>query len=80
MKVLGYGWIKSGETLSSAMSQYGVDRIVIKDGQSLTENQKILLDSFQDVKKDVKKSLEEKAIRRSAKPRIFRVVLEEVES
>jgi hypothetical protein len=79
MKVLGYGWIKAGDTLNKAMEQYGVAKIVIKDDSELTENQKILLDSINDVKKDVKKSLQEKEIRKSAKPRYFRVILEEVE-
>lgn len=79
MKVLGYGWIKSGDTLNKALETYGVTKMVLKEGE-LTENQKILLDSISDVKKDVKKSLTEKDIRKSAKPRYFRVILEEVDN
>ncbi len=74
MKVLGYGWIKSGDTLKKALEQYGVkDGIVKSDGKEL-------LASIGEVKKDVQKTLEEKEMRKSAKPRYFRLILEEIES
>jgi hypothetical protein len=75
MKVLGYGWIKSGDTLKKALEQYGVKDGVIQEGKG-----KELLASIGDVRKDVQKSLEEKEMRKSAKPRYFRLILEEVES
>lgn len=75
MKVLGYGWVKSGDTLKKALEDYGVNNIS-KEGQE----GKVLLESITDVKKDVKQSYAKKHVRKSAKPRFFRVILEEIET
>lgn len=75
MKVLGYGWVKSGDTLKKALEDYGVNK-TSKDNPEA----KALLESITDVKKDVKQSFAKKHVRKSAKPRFFRVILEEIES
>lgn len=74
MKVLGYGWIKSGDTFKKALEQYGVKDGIVHDGVG-----KKLLSSIGEVRKDVQKSLDEKEVRKSAKPRYFRLTLEEVD-
>lgn len=78
MKVLGYGWIKSGDTLNKALEQYGVKNGIIQS--KVPGKEKELVASISDAKKDVQKSLEDKDMRKSAKPRYFRLVLEEVEN
>lgn len=65
-KVLGYGWIKSGDTLKKALEEYNIQEGDLKE-------------SIRQCKVDVRKKLEAKDIRKSAKPRFFRVVLEELE-
>lgn len=76
MKILGYGWIKSGDTLNKAMEEYGVKAVITKD----KSEGKALLETITEVKKDVKHSFDKKHVRKSAKPRYFRVILEEVET
>lgn len=78
MKVLGYGWIKSGDTLKKALEQYGVKEGIVQS--DIPGKEKELLASIGDAKKDVQKSLEDKDMRKSAKPRYFRLILEEVET
>lgn len=74
MKVLGYGWIKSGDTLKKALEQYGVKDGLIQEGKG-----KELVSSVREAKRDVQKSLDGKEVRKSAKPRYFRLILEEVD-
>lgn len=74
MKVLGFGWIKSGDTLKKALEQYGIKDIVKENPDG-----KVLMTNMNEVKKDVKHSLSKKEMRKSAKPRYFRVVLEEID-
>lgn len=76
MKVIGFGWIKSGDTLKKALEQYGITEGIVKG----SPDGKILAHNINEVKKDVKQSLSKKEMRKSAKPRYFRVVLEEIES
>jgi len=78
MKVIGYGWIKAGETLTTAMDRYGVPH------ESTTEEQVIkaeraLFKNSNDARRDFKERVENKEHRKSAKPRFFRVVLQELE-
>ena len=72
MKVVGYGWIKSGETLETAMERYGV----VAEG---VKSEKELVQTSKDAIKDFKKAVDNKTHRKSAKPRVFRIVLQEVE-
>lgn len=74
MKVIGFGWIKSGDTLKKALEEYG-----IKEGLKATADGKALSQSLTQVRKDIKDTLNKKGMRKSAKPRYFRVVLEEIE-
>ena len=78
MKVIGYGWIKSGETLQAAMQRYGVPE-EIKTGEQVIHAQKGLFTSPGEARKDFKKTVDDKKHRKSAKPRFFRVVLQELE-
>lgn len=77
MKVIGYGWIKAGETLESAMDRYGVPK-EIKVGEQTIKAEKPLLKTPNQARLDFKEKLEKKEYRKSAKPRYFRVVLEEM--
>ena len=77
MKVIGYGWIKSGETLQAAMERYGVPE-EIKSGHQTIKAEKGLFSSPVEARKDFKKALDDKSNRKSAKPRFFRVALEEI--
>lgn len=72
MKVVGYGWIKSGDTLQKAMETYGVTE------NGLVKGEKDLMSSPDDAKKDFEKAQKKGDHRKSAKPRLFRVVLEDV--
>lgn len=74
MKVVGFGWIKSGDTLQKALDEYGITA-KIED----TSSAKHLAHDLGEVKKDVKQSYTKKEIRKSAKPRYFRLVLEEID-
>lgn len=80
MKVIGYGWIKAGETLNAAMERYGVPK-EIKTGEQMIKAEKALSKSPNEARSDFKKALKEKKMvqRKSAKPRFFRVVLQELE-
>lgn len=78
MKVIGYGWIKAGETLSAAMERYGVPK-EIKTGEQIIKAEKALLRTPYEAKKDFKTQVDQKVHRKSAKPRFFRVVLQEVD-
>lgn len=78
MKVIGYGWIKAGETLSAAMERYGVPK-EIKTGEQVIKAERALFKSPNEARKDFKTRVESKEHRRSAKPRFFRVVLQEME-
>lgn len=77
MKVIGYGWIKSGETLKKAMSRYGVPN-EIKSGQNVVIAERGLFKRPHQARKDFHERVENKEHRKSAKPRFFRVVLEEL--
>lgn len=77
MKVIGYGWIKSGETLKQGMDRYGVPD-EIKPGMTILNAEKTLFKDVKDAKSDFESKTKEKEHRKSAKPRFFRVVLEEV--
>lgn len=78
MKVIGYGWIKAGETLEAAMNRYGVPK-EIKTGEQVIRAEKGLFKSSIEAKKDFKEKVEKKEYRKSAKPRFFRVVLQDLE-
>lgn len=78
MKVIGYGWIKAGETLRAAMDRYGVPA-EIKTGEQIIKAERALFKNQGDALKDFKERVKKKEHRRSAKPRFFRVVLQEVE-
>lgn len=78
MKVIGYGWIKAGETLSVAMDRYGVPK-EIKSGEQIINAEKALFKNPNEARKDFKEKVETKEHRKSAKPRFFRVVLQEVD-
>lgn len=78
MKVIGYGWIKAGETLSTAMDRYGVPK-EIKTGEQVINAERALFKSTNAARKDFKERVEKKEHRTSAKPRFFRVVLQELE-
>lgn len=78
MKVIGYGWIKAGETLSAAMDRYGVPK-EIKTGEQVIKAERALFKSPNAAKKDFKTRVDAKEHRKSAKPRFFRVVLQELE-
>jgi hypothetical protein len=78
MKVIGYGWIKAGETLSAAMDRYGVPK-EIKSGEQVIKAEKALFKTPNAARKDFKNKVEKKEHRKSAKPRYFRVVLQEME-
>lgn len=75
MKVLGFGWIKSGDTLKKALEEYGIKEGIVKGNPE----GKTLSTSVGEVKKNIKQTLSKKEMRKSAKPRLFRVVLEEIE-
>lgn len=77
MKTVGYGWIKAGETLKSAMTKYGLPK-EIKQGATL-KVERPLFKSALGAKKDFVEKVNTKQNRKSAKPRFFRVVLEEME-
>ncbi len=79
MKVIGYGWVKAGDTLEAAMVKYGVPT-EIKEGEHIIKAEKGLFTTPNEARKDFKKAVDTKIHRKSAKPRFFRVVLEEVES
>lgn len=78
MKVIGYGWIKSGDTLQKAMETYGVPN-EIKEGEQTIKAEKGLFATINDASKDFKKAIQAKKARRSAKPRYFRVILDEID-
>lgn len=78
MKVIGYGWIKAGETLSAAMERYGVPK-EIKTGEQMISAERGLFKNPTAARKDFKARVAKKEHRRSAKPRFFRVVLQEME-
>lgn len=78
MKVIGYGWIKAGETLTAAMDRYGVPK-EIKTGEQVINAEKALFKSPNEARKDFKKKVDDKEHRKSAKPRYFRVVLQELD-
>lgn len=78
MKVIGYGWIKAGETLSAAMDRYGVPK-EITTGEQVIKAERALFTSKAEATKDFKKRVESGEHRKSAKPRFFRVALEEME-
>lgn len=79
MKVIGYGWIKAGETLSAAMERYGVPK-EIKTGEQIITAERSLFKSTNEARKDFKERVEKKEHRKSAKPRYFRVVLQEMDA
>jgi len=56
MKVIGYGWIKSGETLEAAMDRYGVPK-EIKSGEQTIKAEKALCKSPAEARKDFKDAL-----------------------
>lgn len=78
MKVIGYGWIKAGETLTTAMDRYGVPKEITTQEQVI-KAERGLFKSTNDARKDFKERVDNKEHRRSAKPRFFRVVLQELE-
>lgn len=78
MKVIGYGWIKAGETLSAAMERYGVPK-EIKTGEQVISAEKALFKNQAMAKKDFIEKVKTKEHRKSAKPRYFRVVLQELD-
>lgn len=78
MKVIGYGWIKAGETLTAAMDRYGVPK-EIKTGEQTIIAERGLFKSPNEARLDFKDRVEAKEHRKSAKPRFFRVVLQEME-
>lgn len=78
MKVIGYGWIKAGETLSAAMDRYGVPK-EIKTGEQVIKAERALFKSPTAARQDFKSRVKKKEHRKSAKPRFFRVVLQEME-
>lgn len=78
MKVIGYGWIKAGETLSAAMERYGVPK-EIKTGEQVIRAEKALFKNQAMARKDFVEKVEKKEHRKSAKPRFFRVVLKELD-
>lgn len=78
MKVIGYGWIKAGETLTAAMDRYGVPK-EITQGEQLITAERALFKNPGAARKDFKQRVEQKEHRKSAKPRYFRVVLQELE-
>jgi len=78
MKLIGYGWIKAGETLSAAMDRYGVPK-EIKSGEQTITAERALFKSTLEAKRDFKQRVDKKEHRKSAKPRFFRVVLQELE-
>jgi hypothetical protein len=78
MKVIGYGWIKAGETLTAAMERYGVPK-EIKSGEQMITAERALFKNPNAARQDFKERVKQKEHRRSAKPRYFRVVLQEME-
>lgn len=78
MKVIGYGWIKAGETLTAAMDRYGVPK-EIKSGEQIIKAERALAKTPNEARRDFKTRVDKKEHRRSAKPRFFRVVLQEME-
>jgi hypothetical protein len=78
MKVIGYGWIKAGETLTAAMDRYGVPK-EIKSGEQVIIAERALFKNPNAARQDFKERVEKKEHRKSAKPRFFRVVLQEME-
>lgn len=80
MKVIGYGWIKAGETLKQALERYGVSqKDLLKEGDHMIKAEKALKQTMLEAKKDFAQAVEDKTHRKSAKPRFIRVVLEELE-
>jgi hypothetical protein len=77
MKIIGYGWIKSGETLKQAMDRYGVPED-IKPGKNILNAEKALFKVKREAKQDFEEKTKEHEHRKSTKPRFFRVVLQEV--
>lgn len=78
MKVIGYGWIKAGETLTTAMDRYGVPKEITTKEQVI-KAERALFKSPNEARKDFKERVDSKEHRKSAKPRFFRVVLQELE-
>lgn len=78
MKVIGYGWIKAGETLSTAMDRYGVPKEITTE-QQVIKAERGLFKSKGEAKSDFKKRVDKKEHRKSAKPRFFRLALQEME-
>lgn len=78
MKVIGYGWIKAGETLTAAMDRYGVPK-EIKSGEQIIKAERALAKTPNEARRDFKQRVDAKEHRKSAKPRFFRVVLQEME-
>lgn len=78
MKVIGYGWIKAGETLTTAMDRYGVPKEITTEEQVIKAERSLFKTTY-DAKKDFKERVDKKEHRKSAKPRFFRVVLQELE-
>lgn len=78
MKVIGYGWIKAGETLTTAMDRYGVPKEITTEEQVI-KAERALFKNPVAAKKDFKSRVEQKEHRKSAKPRFFRVVLQELD-
>ncbi len=77
MKVIGYGWIKSGETLKQGMDRYGVPEEV-KPGKNVLVAEKSLFKNAKEALSDFEEKTKDKAHRKSAKARVFRLVLQEV--
>lgn len=78
MKVIGYGWIKAGETLTKAMDRYGVPKEITTEEQVI-KAERALFKSPNEARKDFKTRVDAKEHRKSAKPRYFRVVLQELD-
>lgn len=78
MKVIGYGWIKAGETLTTAMDRYGVPKEITTEEQVIKAERSLFKTTY-DAKRDFKDRVDKKEHRKSAKPRFFRVVLQELE-
>jgi predicted phage-related endonuclease len=68
MKTLGYFFGLSSESIEEALSNYNIDR-----------DRRTLNNSLKEVEKDIQHAFKYKNIGKTAKPKIYKLVVQEVE-
>jgi hypothetical protein len=71
-KVLGYGWLKAGDNLNDALTKYGIQI-------SGKKSEKKLLPRPEEAIRDFRYDILTGKNRISARPKLFRIVLQEIE-